>query len=169
MGALFLGRLGCMPRISEFRGIAITMYVREHPPPHFHARYGEAHAAISIEDREREVTQGNFTIEMNSQNELAEVQDVEPLEGLWIRVTFTDGAVMEIGLEGVFGNSPGVFAPVLGDRQLFEQVRVNPHSKVVEWPGELDLDADVMYGKFPPVSGRDYERRIVRPASPSAA
>ncbi|MCZ6651939.1 MAG: DUF4160 domain-containing protein [Planctomycetota bacterium] len=28
-----------MPKISEFYGISIYMYYRDHPPPHFHAIY----------------------------------------------------------------------------------------------------------------------------------
>jgi hypothetical protein len=39
-----------MPRISEFFGISIHMYWREHGPPHFHAVYGEDQAAVSIDD-----------------------------------------------------------------------------------------------------------------------
>ena len=30
-----------VPRISAFYGIVITMYFSDHPPPHFHARYGD--------------------------------------------------------------------------------------------------------------------------------
>lgn len=41
-----------MPTISAFYGIAIRMYVRDHPPPHFHAFYGEHHAFVAIEDGE---------------------------------------------------------------------------------------------------------------------
>lgn len=37
-----------MPRISEFYGIAIYMYYRDHAPPHFHAIYGEFDAEVSI-------------------------------------------------------------------------------------------------------------------------
>jgi hypothetical protein len=37
-----------VPRISEFYGIVIAMYFREHPPPHFHARCGEYQAGIEI-------------------------------------------------------------------------------------------------------------------------
>jgi hypothetical protein len=37
-----------MPRISQFYGIAIYMYYRDHAPPHFHAIYGEHDAAVSI-------------------------------------------------------------------------------------------------------------------------
>lgn len=38
-----------MPTISVFYGILITMYVNDHPPPHFHAAYGEFEALIEIE------------------------------------------------------------------------------------------------------------------------
>jgi hypothetical protein len=39
-----------LPKVSEFFGISIYLYFREHPPPHFHARYGGEEASISIED-----------------------------------------------------------------------------------------------------------------------
>lgn len=38
-----------MPRISQFFGIIIAMYYNDHAPPHFHARYGEYEALLSIE------------------------------------------------------------------------------------------------------------------------
>jgi hypothetical protein len=37
-----------MPRISQFYGIAIYMYYRDHAPPHFHAIYGDDEAIIDI-------------------------------------------------------------------------------------------------------------------------
>ena len=37
-----------MPRLSAFYGIMIAMYHRDHPPPHFHAKYGEHKAKIEI-------------------------------------------------------------------------------------------------------------------------
>ena len=37
-----------MPTIAWFYGIAIRMYVLDHPPPHFHAVYGEHEANIAI-------------------------------------------------------------------------------------------------------------------------
>ena len=37
-----------MPKVSEFFGIAIYVYWRDHGPPHFHAVYGEYDAVISI-------------------------------------------------------------------------------------------------------------------------
>ena len=41
-----------MPTIAWFYGIAIRMYVRDHPPPHFEAIYGEHEANVSIETGE---------------------------------------------------------------------------------------------------------------------
>jgi hypothetical protein len=37
-----------VPRISAFYGIVIGMYFRDHPPPHFHARYAGEEAIIEI-------------------------------------------------------------------------------------------------------------------------
>lgn len=39
-----------MPEISRFLGIIITMYYKDHRPPHFHAKYGEHRASFSIKD-----------------------------------------------------------------------------------------------------------------------
>lgn len=41
-----------MPTIAWFYGIAIRMYMREHPPPHFHAVYAEHEAFVSIDTGE---------------------------------------------------------------------------------------------------------------------
>jgi Domain of unknown function (DUF4160) len=41
-----------VPRISYFYGIVISMYSSDHPPPHFHARYGEYEAKIDIDTGE---------------------------------------------------------------------------------------------------------------------
>ena len=39
-----------MPQISRFFGIIIAMYYDDHNPPHFHAKYGDEEALISIRD-----------------------------------------------------------------------------------------------------------------------
>ncbi len=41
-----------MPRISAFYGIVIAMFYDDHPPPHFHARYGDDQAQIAIDSGE---------------------------------------------------------------------------------------------------------------------
>ena len=38
-----------MPEISRFLGIIIAMFYRDHPPPHFHAIYGEYEIVVEIE------------------------------------------------------------------------------------------------------------------------
>lgn len=37
-----------MPELSRFLGIIITMYFRDHSPPHFHAEYNEYEATFDI-------------------------------------------------------------------------------------------------------------------------
>jgi hypothetical protein len=39
-----------MPQLSRFFGIIISMFYDDHVPPHFHAKYGEYNAQISISD-----------------------------------------------------------------------------------------------------------------------
>ena len=39
-----------MPEICRFLGIAITMYYRDHEPPHFHAHYNEYEISVDIEN-----------------------------------------------------------------------------------------------------------------------
>ncbi|MEH2402439.1 DUF4160 domain-containing protein [Nostoc sp.] len=41
-----------MPEISRFFGMIVTMYYNDHPPPHFHVRYNQQKAIISIETLE---------------------------------------------------------------------------------------------------------------------
>jgi hypothetical protein len=39
-----------VPKVSEFFGIVIYVYWRDHGPPHFHAVYGGDEALIAIRD-----------------------------------------------------------------------------------------------------------------------
>lgn len=41
-----------MPEVARFYGIIIKVFFGDHPPPHFHAIYGEYNALISIETLE---------------------------------------------------------------------------------------------------------------------
>ena len=47
-----------MPEICRFLGIIISMYYKEHAPPHFHAKYGGQRAAFSI--NELKLIEGNL-------------------------------------------------------------------------------------------------------------
>ncbi len=37
-----------MPEISRFFGIVVAMYYDDHPPAHFHVRYGDHRAILEI-------------------------------------------------------------------------------------------------------------------------
>jgi hypothetical protein len=100
-------------------------------------------------------------------SEIIHVTAVEPLDGYWIRATFSDGAIKEIDLTEVLSRG-GVFRPIQENRDVFDQVRVNPESRTVEWPGEVDLDPEVLYGRFEPASGNRIERRTIREPTPAA-
>ena len=39
-----------MPEISRFYGIIIYMYLKDHNPPHFHAKYNDYQITISIDN-----------------------------------------------------------------------------------------------------------------------
>jgi hypothetical protein len=93
--------------------------------------------------------------------EIIHVTEVEPLDGHRIRATFSDGAIKEIDLGDLFA-AGGVFEQVRDRREVFEQVRVNPDSRTVEWPGEVDLDPEILYGRYEPASGHRIERRTIR-------
>lgn len=93
--------------------------------------------------------------------EMVFVTEVKPLEGHSIRVTFSDGAVKEVDLSELLA-AGGVFTPIYERRDVFEQARVNPESRTVEWPGEVDIDPEVLYGRFEPASGHRIERQTIR-------
>jgi len=94
-------------------------------------------------------------------NEMITVIKVKPLEGYSIHVTFSDGAIKEIDLGDLLANARGVFL-ALRDPHIFKQVRVNRETGTVEWPGEVDLDPEVLYGRFEPASGVQIQRRTIR-------
>jgi hypothetical protein len=51
--------------------------------------------------------------------------------------------VKDIDLGRLF-SAGGVFTPVSERREILEQARVNPESRTVEWPGEVDLDPQAL-------------------------
>ena len=98
--------------------------------------------------------------------EMIRATDVEPREGYVIRVTFSDGAVKEIDLSEDLANARGVFL-TLCDPRIFSEVHINEASGSVEWPGEIDLDPEVLYGLFEPASGPPMHRRTIREPAPA--
>jgi hypothetical protein len=130
----------------------IEMYFSDHPPPHFHARYGGEDATVVIET-------GEVLDDLLPGRALRLVR--RPLAGHWLQLEFPDGAVEEVDLGEVLARG-GVFAPIHENRAVFGQLRVNPESQTIEWPGEIDLDPEVLYGRYEPASGAHITRRTVR-------
>lgn len=91
------------------------------------------------------------------------ITDVEPLAERWVRVTFGDGAVHDVDLAGLLAVG-GVFASIRDERQVFEAVSVDPEFGTITWPGDVDLDPDVLRGDQLPASGRALPRRVIQPA-----
>jgi hypothetical protein len=93
--------------------------------------------------------------------DLPRITDATPLHGRWIRLRFTDGVVQEVDLAPLLAEGR-LFAAIRDDDGFFAQVRVNEESGTVEWPGEIDLDPDVLYGSFEPEVGGPLERRVIQ-------
>lgn len=91
------------------------------------------------------------------------IRSVEPLEGRRVRLSFADGAIHEVDLAAVFARG-GVFARIRDDRSTFEAVTVDEEAGTIAWPGNVDLDPDVLRGDAEPASGEALPRRVVLPA-----
>jgi hypothetical protein len=94
-------------------------------------------------------------------NELIKIRDVEVLKDYWLRLSFSDGAIKDVDLSELLATGR-VFAPIREQRGVFKQVRVNAETQTIEWPVEVDLDPDVLYGNFEPASGVRSTRCTVR-------
>ncbi len=84
-------------------------------------------------------------------SEIHDIVDVEVKGEYGLRVTFDDGAVREVSLEGQLDGP--VFEP-LRDPELFAQVTVDRESGTVTWPTGADLDPIVVYEGLPPLNSR---------------
>ncbi len=72
------------------------------------------------------------------------------LPGFVVRLTLTDGATVERDIGGLLVGP--VFEPIRRDPTVFRSVRV--HHGTLAWPGDVDLDPDVLiWCGTPPRSG----------------
>jgi hypothetical protein len=86
------------------------------------------------------------------------VEAVEIVRPYVIRVTFDDGLVRELEFIAR-GHGGTVFAP-LDDPDFFAQVEVDPISRTIVWPGELDFDPAVLHGDYEPAGGENLFRDV---------
>ncbi len=74
------------------------------------------------------------------------IQGVETLRGHWLRLTLTNGDVIERHVGAALWGP--VFSPIRSDLAVFRAVRVN--GGTIEWPGEVDLDPEGLIWDGPP-------------------
>lgn len=86
------------------------------------------------------------------------VRAVEPLDGYWLRLTLTDGQVVEREVSAALWGP--VFEPVRGRREIFEAAFVD--AGTVTWPGNVDLAPETLiWGGAPPRdAGQKPPRRL---------
>lgn len=81
---------------------------------------------------------------------LARVVDVEPLEDLCLRVTFSDGVVRELDFAAALA---GDAYAALRDPGQFRRVQIDRTAGTIVWPDGIDFDPDVLHGAYEPASG----------------
>jgi hypothetical protein len=59
-----------------------------------------------------------------------------------VRIVFADGEVRDVDITPLL-DTPA-FSP-LRDQALFEQVKIDERTGTITWPGDVDLDPDVIY------------------------
>jgi hypothetical protein len=59
-----------------------------------------------------------------------------------VRIVFVDGEVRDVDITPLL-DTPA-FSP-LRDLALFEQVKIDEQTGTITWPGDVDLDPDVIY------------------------
>jgi hypothetical protein len=67
---------------------------------------------------------------------------VVPLPAHTVRILFADGEVRDVDITPLL-DTPA-FSP-LREISVFDQVKVDPDTRTVTWPGDVDLDPDVIY------------------------
>jgi hypothetical protein len=71
------------------------------------------------------------------------VTAVEVLDGYTLRLTFDDGLTGDVGLSGL-AKSGRVFEP-LCNPEFFAKAYIDPRTRTVTWPGEIDLDPEGLH------------------------
>ncbi len=59
-----------------------------------------------------------------------------------VRIAFVDGEVRDVDITPLLNTT--AFSP-LRNPALFEQVKIDEQTGTISWPGDVDLDPDVIY------------------------
>lgn len=98
---------------------------------------------------------------------LPRITAVEPREDRWLRLWYSDGAILDVDV-GPLLDGP-VFDEIKADPHAFAEVAVDAELGTVVWPGGVDLDPDVLYGRYEPDPAVSFERCVVQPARDTVA
>ena len=95
------------------------------------------------------------------------IRRAEPLDDYWIRLTLNDGSKIERNVRALLRGP--VFEPIHADYAKFHRVRVR--GGTIVWPGDLDLDPDVLIWNGPAptrADARPVPRAVLRHPSSEA-
>ena len=74
------------------------------------------------------------------------VVSVRPVERYRLELTFDDGVVGVVDLEGWLIGTGGVMEP-LTDRAFFQRVSIDEEAGTIQWPNGVNLCPDVLYSR----------------------
>lgn len=96
---------------------------------------------------------------------MLEVTAVEPLEGRVVRLTLSDGAVVERDLTDLLAGG-GIFAPIAADDSACRRVSVD-YGTIV-WPGDVDIAPETLIwdGPYPEDETTRSPEPFLRPQKP---
>ena len=113
-----------MPRISQFYGIVVYMYYRDHAPPQFHAIYGEYEAEIEITTM------------------ILHIVEAQVRGPSLLKVTLNNGTCKTVNVAPLLTGP--VFEP-LRDPAYFARVELDPVCGTVVWPNGADFAPEALH------------------------
>ncbi len=96
---------------------------------------------------------------------MLEVKAVQPLEGRSVRLTLSDGSIVERDLTDLLRRG-GIFTPIVADDSAFRRVRARYGTLV--WPANIDIAPETLIwdGPYPEDESTRRPERFLRPPPP---
>jgi hypothetical protein len=96
---------------------------------------------------------------------MLEVKAVQPLPGRSVRLTLSDGTVVERDLTDLLARG-GIFTPIAADDSVFQ--RMQARYGTIVWPGGIDIAPETLIwdGPYPADESTRRPQRFLRPQPP---
>lgn len=96
---------------------------------------------------------------------MLEVKAVQPLPGRSVRLTLSDGTVVERDLTDLLARG-GIYGPIVADDSAFRRVRAR-YGTIV-WPGNIDIAPETLIwdGPYPADESIRRPKAFLRPQRP---